>query len=363
MTTAEGEGGVNQGVEPPTTYSVTRNHSGKRMRCEVGEEEGGTRAIKRRHTIYTSGSRESLTDVAGIRSSKSATTLGQTNSDPSPSFSFSKPTPQRLAKQRIPHTVAMENDKQNLDAVAPPTSSGVPFTFSNPRLYVAKRRLVSNGDDCVDQSEGGREVCGASPIPHLPELTPHKSPHDNRQGYPVTPAPRSQLNEGFVTTPFPPHSAASPNLLQQISSELIERYPQATPLATPTTREAGLGMNESYRQAVYSRRLVKPVSLEYSVTPDSNLGPEVMQEVSFTFQLNSSGCHSNKSPPPTTAAARVPLSPLPHRPPVGRGSGDLRPQKQRRFGLTPRPKFTDLSSPFPAVGGQRMAGKTPRVAR
>ena len=406
----KGERIINEGVEPPKMYSVvSRKHSGKRMRCEEGEEGGGEeggRAIKRRHTIYTSGSRESLAEVGvvGIRTSKSATALGQTKSDLSPGFTFSKPTPQRSAFPRTPRSVVpVETDKQDvtMDTTAPPTSSGVRFTFSNPRLYVAKKRLVSVGNSEAGKggSEGDR-VCGASPIPHLPELTPHKTPHVNRRSSSftaaATPAPRGRLNEGFLKTPFPRPSAGSPNLLQQISSELIERYPQATPLATPTIG-AGLGMNESYRQAVYSRQLIKPVSLEFTVTPDPDMSSEIVQEVSFTFQLNHSpgrhsntnnpphpsntetrvplspSCHgnTNKTPPPSNPAKRVPFS---HRRPVVR---ELRPQKaplQRRFAMTPlltprAPRFTDISSPFTSAPtatvatGQKFASKTPRVGR
>ena len=406
----KGERIVNEGVEPPKTYSVvSRKHSGKRMRCE--EEEGG-RAIKRRHTIYTSGSRESLTEVGvvGIRTSKSATALGQTISDLSPGFTFSKPTPQRSAFPRTPHSVVpVETDKQDvtMDTAAPPTSSGVRFTFSNPRHYVAKRRLVSVGNSEEGEMGGseGERVCGASPIPHLPELTPHKTPHVNRRSSSftaaATPAPRGQLNEGFLKTPFPRPYAGSPNLLQQISSELIERYPRATPLATPTAAKgAGLGMNDSYCRAVYSRQLVKPVSLEFTVTPDPDESSEIVQEVSFTFQLNHSpgrhsntnnpphpsntdtrvplspSCHSNtnKTPPPSNPVKCVPLS---HRRPVVRESCDLRPQKaplQRRFAMTPLltprvPRFTDISSPFTSAPtatvatGQKLTGKTPRVGR
>ena len=404
------EGEVNeQGVGPPKTYFVTRKQSGKRMRCEGGGGgEGGGRGLKRRHTIYTSGSRESLTEVgvARIRTSKSATALGQSNSDLCPGFTFSKPTPQRSAAVHH-HTpgsavIPVETDKQDvtMDAVAPPTSSGVPFTFSNPRRYVAKTRVVSNSNS-IDQSdlgviEGGR-VCGASPIPHLPEVTTHKTPHITPAAAMVTtPAPRGggQLNEGFLQTPFPQPSAGSPNLLQKISSELVERYPQATPLAaTPTVGKwAGFGMNDSYRCAVYAKQhVVEPVSLEFNLTPDhGNESCELVQEVSFTFQLNTSpgrhgntnntsppssttnlspGCHSNTSKPTT----RLPLS---QRPPVN----DFRPPAkvplQRRFALTPlltprAPRFTDLSSPFTSAAtatggatvGQRIASKTPRVRR
>ena len=342
------------------------------MRCEGVRGEGvrgeGERAIKRRHTIYSSHSRDSLTKVGGanIRSSKSATALGQVTFDPSPSFRFSKPTPQHTTRQGTTATVAMETENE-----APPTSPGVPFTFSNPRLYVARRRMVANGDG--ELGEGVR-VCGASPIPRLPEIT--RSKNGRSFGYSSVHISPCQLDEGFLKTPHHPHTSHtphSPDLLRQISSELVDRYPLATPLATPPCRETGL--NDSYRRAVYPREPVSPVRpLQFTVTPDDK-GSEVMQEVSFTFQLNSPCCHGDDldAPPPSNSENRVPVIPfLPPRHPSSSSSvlKPLRPslQRWRRFPLTPAgPRFTDLSSSsssaLTAPLGKMASGRTPRVRR
>ena len=379
-----GDARLNEGVGPSKEVcSVARRPSGKRMRCEVGEEpsssgSSGNRPIKRRHTIYTSGSRESLEEVgvARIRVSKSASALGQMTSDPSSrSFIFSKPTPQHTPRPHTTVSVAMETDKQEKEA--PLSSSNVPFKFSNPRLYVAKQMVVNDNKQKAVKGEESDDVrvCGASPIPHLPELT-RRAPHNKRCGLDLPSSSPCPLDNGFLTTPHPPES---PDLLRKISSELVQRYPLATPLATPSERGVGPGMNESYRQAVYAREpplsRVKPLSLKFTVTPEQ--GSEVMQEVSFSFELNSPGCHgSTDKNPPSNGSSRVPLTPissLPHRTPATTHHCSLGPQHrpplQRRFALTPLltsgPRFTDLSCSPTGRASRKMASssKTPRVGR
>lgn len=377
--------------------------------------------MKRRHTLY-SRSHENHTHLGGIRTSKSATTL-HTNSDlhnpgTVQGFSFSRPVPPHNPPS-TPESVPTATDAEigGVTMVTDPqvTVSRHPFTFSNPRQYPSRKQVVANsnkdgvtikqimrgaasdaGDVC--EGRGGGSVCGASPIPHLPELR-RPSLAVRRSSslcIPSSPAPcgplPSQLNEGFLLTPFPPSPPpSSPNLLEKISSELVERhrYCLATPLTTPTllpTKEAGHALNDSYRQAVRARAaklenpdplaLTKPVALEFnaSIEPDDETleGSKVIQEVSFSFELNSAtNRHSNPNNPPGNAHAprptpgRTPLSPvhpsLTHRTPH---TSTLHPKVplQRKFALIPLlpqgPRFTDLSSPFITTG---RAGKTPKI--
>ena len=351
-----GEEGEREGrLKVPKTYAVARKHSGKRMRCEVGDGEEGDgevgRKVKRRHTIYLSRSRESDINSSGIRASKSVTTL-QMNPDPSPGFTFSVPTPSH--DKCLPVSVPTATDT---------AVSKVLFAFSNPTP--ARPRVAVTSDNemttrtlyCDDVRLRG-SVCGASPIPHLPELPRHHAP--------LTPAPRrpprtphGQLNEGFLRTPLPPTN--SPNLLDKINSELVDRYPLATPLATPTTKKA---WPTSYGEASHSDG--KPARLEFnaSVSPDDDDGSKVMREVSFSFKLNSGGSrHSNNT---DNSESRVPLAPTP-RPPAAANMLPPKGPLQRKFILTPllpkRPKFTDISTSTVPVRLAKPAAKTPRITK
>ena len=367
----EREGGEREGAgeEGPKTYSVTRKHSGKRMRCELeGEGEGdregeGKRAVKRRHSIYTSKSRDGMTVTSAIRASKSATAIGQLTSDPSsPSFKFSIPMiPSHTPVQCKP---VLDSDMESL---ATKTASNL-FTFSNPRMYVAKKRVVANDDDNEEfpatrlfggGSEGGR-VCGASPIPSLPELPPP----------PVPPKARGLLDEGFLCTPLPQHApSSSPNLLDRISSELVERYPLATPLATPTNG-VGLLQNDSYRRAVHPceplakpvSQLAKPVSLNFTVSPE-NESSKVTHEVSVAIEVNHAPHSHGNTPHPT---ARVPLSPLKTPSSKALHPRPPRPPPQKKYALTPivsqGPRFTDISSTT-HLPLQKTSGKTPKMKK
>lgn len=386
-------GGGEAKVEVPETYAVGRKPSGKRMRCEAdGGGEEGCR-VKRSHTLYTSKSQENHTHFRGIRASKSETAV-RLDCDTT-GFSFSRPTPP-CGTPCGAVSVPMVTDEVSM--VADQSASNRPFTFSNPRKYPAKQCVVANSNITAEEhvslsktvamaaDSDGECMFGVSPIPHLPEIPP--PPLTTQQTFsfcvPLTPAPRgpplpSQLNEGFLQTPFPlpPSSSPSPNLLEKISSELVERhkYSLATPLATPTllpTNEAAT-MNTSYKQAIYSQSehtdllpCVKPGPLEFnaSIERDEDLpeGSKVMQEVTFSFELNSNGHHGNKRQTPP----RVPLSELPRTPAAG--ILQLKPPKaplQKKFSLTPLlpqgPRFTDLSSPFVTI--DRPGKKTPRVSR
>lgn len=372
-----GEGGSR--VEVPETYAVARKHSGKRMRCELegGGEEGGV--VKRRHTIYTSKSQENHTHFGGIRASKSETAI-RADLKTTAGFSFSKPTPSR-GTPRLPASVPMVTDE--VSTATDPSICNRPFTFSNPRRYPAKKHMAGNSNTpelSKTVAMATSDVCSVSPIPYLPEIPPR--PLKTKQSSfcaPLTPVPRvpphpTQLNEGFLLTPFPlpPSSPPSPNLLEKISSELVERHKYS--LATPTllsTNEVAT-MNSSYWQAIYGHSdlpHVNPGGLEFSasIEPDEDQleGSKVMQEVSFSFKLNSNGHHGNKrhSPP------RIPLSPLPVTPAAS--SLQFKPPKaplQRKFALTPLlpqgPRFTDLSSPFLTTGRPgRPSKKMSRVTR
>ena len=428
--TAAGEG--ESGVRAPKTYAVSRKQSGKRMRCELGGEGEEERAVKRRHTIYHS-SRQGHAQSPGIRASKSETTLRQEPSLPAPAFSFSDPTPPRAAQCNLT-SIPMITDTVSTatDAVSSATDASTvanrPFTFSNPRKYPHRVRVVTNSNDsgscgasvttATETERREWSVVDASPIPHLPEV-PLGRPRFGKRGssaFSVPPSPLpphtlpSQLNEGFLLTPFPapspPSPSDSPNLLEKISSELVERhrYSLTTPLVTPiflTAKEAGLAMNDSYVKAVQIREnldkpdalpLAKPVTLDFdtSIEPDDEppMGSKVIQEVSLTFELNphkssqlpcschsnssQCGCHSNK---PTgndspCAAHQSPLAPppLPLQPSIRTTNTILlRPPKaplQRKFALTPllpqTPKFTDISS-FTTTNSR--PGKTPKPNR
>lgn len=389
----EGGGGDTK-VKVPQTYAVGRTHSGKRMRCEVdgggggGGEEGC--AVKRRHTLYTSKSQEGHAHLGGIRASKSETTM-RLDSDPriTTGFSFSRPTPP-CGTPREPMAVPLVTDE--VSTVTKPSVSNRPFTFSNPRKYPAKQCVVANSNitaqEHVKTVTSSDRVFGVSPIPYLPEIPPQPLATQQSSSFcaPLTPAPRGpplprQLNEGFLLTPFPlpPASSPSPNLLEKISSELVERhkYSLATPLATPTllsTNEVAT-VNSSYQQAIYSQSElgdllphVKPGPLEFnaSIERDEDMleGSKVMQEVSFSFELNSNSHHGNKRHTPP----RPPLSQLPSTPWPAASILQLKPPKaplQRKFALTPLllqgPRFTDLSSPFVTI--DRPGKKTPRVTR
>ena len=352
----------------PESYSVATKSSVKRMRCEGGEEG---RMVKRRHTIYSSRSHEDVSHSTTIRTSKSATALSL-NSDPRPGFTFARPTPHT---ERTPVSVPMATDTGIRETGAP---SNTPFKFSAPRKYPARQAVTrgnsEDGTKCAlfgDDFSVGGSVCGASPIPRLPELTRHNSQVGSGQGAvfsgPLSPprgAPHSQLN---LITPLPTHS---PNLLDKITSELVDRYPMTTPLATPTDKEVWLMMNDSYHQAVYVRGsnrephlpLAKPGALEFnaSFSHDNAEGSKVMQEVSFSFKLNSgSSCHGNVTRPPSRQS-RVPLSPVNHtltpHTPVS-APLQLRPPKlpsQKRFPVAPflshSQQFTDISTSLSVAG-------------
>lgn len=368
------------------TYSVTRKHSGKRMRCELeGEGEGG-KAVKRRHTIYISTSRDNI--VSNIRASKSTTALSQSNSDLSPKsqeFKFSRPLlPPNTPVRCTPVPVTMVTNTESVSKATKVSSH--PFTFSNPRLYQSKKQVVANDNDkeCTamrlfDNDDG---ICKASPIPTLPELRP-----------PIIP-PVGQLNEGFLRTPLPlpPQSipsSSSPNLLEKITSELVERYPLATPLATPTcVNNVGL-LNH---RAVYTHEpvnlvkpvshLVKPVPFNFNDTispeQDDSKSSKVMQEVSFTFELNPTthGCHGDTTKQlPSNHGPRIPLSPLHTLSTTTTNTlKPLKPPLQRKFALTPlitreRPIFTDIITSShitpltTTMTSQTIFGKTPKMKK
>ena len=217
--------------------------------CEGVRDEGvREKKPKRRHTLHDSQD-PGHAPFPRVRSSQSDHFLSETTDNGQTqttklTFTFSHPTPPHTSHPHSSHYTAPTSQFccHTPTSVTTATSDGH-FTFSNPRHLNYKKQLSAIGGGGGGGGRGERSILSLADtsVPFSPStLTP--SPLTPS---PLTPSPPSrtgQLDEAFLVTPFPTLSHApsrdhtpclSPDLLEKISSELVEKH-HHTPI-TPHT--------------------------------------------------------------------------------------------------------------------------------
>ena len=315
-------------LQVPIGYTVTRKSFGKRMRCDLNDDDEGQHEVshlpKRKQSVYEFVTASVLSPI-NIRTSKSDYQLNS-------SRGVVEFTPGKLSTS-VSHPCFPLSHPHNLletkKASSPEgrgkgdaTTHRFAFTFSNPRLVSAKQKAatrtigtsecktpVTCSTECVKAFQSARKVsecneanlleearrnslmmdslgptpqhCGSiHSSPGLDSLGPtpqhcgsiHSSPRLDSLG----PTPQHcgsihsspRLDDAFLVTPFP-RIGQSPNLLEKIKSEIAERH-RFSPCTPHPLVEASVQVNDSYKEAVlgenYPFPLPEPLSLRFDTS-------------------------------------------------------------------------------------------------
>lgn len=280
-------------LQVPRGYTVARKSFGKRMRCELNDDDDGAQQEvshlpKRKHSVY-----EFITASlpSPIKTSKSDYQL---NSSRRGVVEF---TPGKLSTS-VSHPCFPLSHPHNLletKKAGSPEGRGKPtkgdstthrfaFTFSNPRPVRAKQKAathtigttecktpVTSSEECVKAFQSARKVSECNEANLLEEARRNSLMMDSLGPTPqhcgsIHSSPR--LDDAFLVTPFP-RIGQSPNLLEKIKSEIAERH-RFSPCTPHPLVEASVQVNDSYKEAVlgenYPFPLPEPLSLRFDTS-------------------------------------------------------------------------------------------------
>ena len=297
-------------LQVPRGYTVTRKSFGKRMRCELNnDDDDGQHEVShlpnRKQSVYEFVT-ASVPSMINIKTSKSDYQLNS-------SRGVVEFTPGKLSTS-VSHPCFPLSHPHNLlgtkKASSPEgrgkgdaTTHRFAFTFSNPRPVSAKQKAatrtigasecktpVTCSTECVKAFQSARKVSECNEANLLEEArrnslmmdslgpTPqhcgsiHSSPRLDSLG----PTPQHcgsihsspGLDDAFLVTPFP-RIGQSPNLLEKIKSEIAERH-RFSPCTPHPLVEASVQVNDSYKEAVlgenYPFPLPEPLSLRFDTS-------------------------------------------------------------------------------------------------
>ena len=275
-------------------YTVARKSFGKRMRCELTDDDDGRQEVSRLQKRKHEFAMASPLSPINLKVSKSDYQLKSSREVVEKPFDF---TPGKLSTS-VSHPCFPLSHPHNLlepQKVGSPEGGGkhaerdpptlrFAFTFSNPRPVSAKQKAATNiigtsecktpatsSTECLKAFQSARKDSESNEANLLEEERRNSLMMDSFDPTPqrcrtIHSSPR--LDDAFLVTPFP-IIGQSPNLLEKIKTEIAERH-QFSPCTPHPLVEASVQVNDSYKEAVlgenYPFPLPEPLSLRFDTS-------------------------------------------------------------------------------------------------
>ena len=290
-------------LQVPRGYTVTRKSSGKRMRCELNNDDDGQREVSRlpnrKHSFYEFTTASPLSSI-NLKMSKSDYQLKSSREVVEKPFDF---TPGRLSTSvshpcfplSHPHNLLEpqkvgSSEGRGTHTEGDPSTLRFAFTFSNPRPVRAKQKAATNiintsecktpdtsSTECLKAFQSARKVSECNEANLLEEARQNSLMMDSTPEHCRTVHSSPRLDDAFLVTPFPT-VGQSPNLLEKIKTEIAERH-RFSPCTPHPLVEASVQVNDSYKEAVlgenYPFPLPEPLSLRFDMSDMSDISTRV----------------------------------------------------------------------------------------